>query len=350
MWKRLVFFLVLAVAFAFAWRVLDRVALDVVGQPSQTGMIQNTLERPFFENLAASTGLPLEVTYRALDTVGIKDTYQLRLIEDGRLPLVSLRFLQNALTEPTLLGIDPLGFTTDFATAREVVQAYLPVLQRRLAENFGARLLGVWPFGPQVFFCRVPIRGIADLAGLRIRVGNDNFAPMITALGGVPAVIAFEEVKDALAKGLVDCAISSAGSAHYAGWAAHATHYFPLGTQMGINGYVISLRVWERLSARQQNLLQQAFDQHVDAIWAFSRELHDDASSCLVGGPCKTGVPFRLQEVVPGAADYQRMHAMFEQTTFKDWADRCDRLYPGCSQDWRRRMAPILQRRAAGMP
>lgn len=350
MWKRVVFSVALALAFAFAWRVLDRVRLDVVGQPSQTGVIQNTLERPFFENLAASTGLPLEVTYRALDEVGIKDTYQLRLLQQGRIDLVSLRFLQNALTEPTLLGIDPLGFTTDFDTARAVVEAYAPVLDRRLQDDFGAKLLGVWPFGPQVFLCRVPIGALADLAGLRVRVGNDNFVPLITALGGIPAVIAFEEVEQALAKGLVDCAISSAGSAHYAGWAAHATHYFPLGTQMGINGYAISLRVWKRLSEPQRERLLAAFDRHVGAIWDYARELHEDASSCLVGGPCKSGVPYKLTLVAPSEADYRRMHAMFEQTTYQDWRERCDRMHPGCSQDWRRRMAPILQRRAAEAP
>jgi len=352
MWLvRLGIALLLSIAFFSAWRSLEKIPVSVVGQPSMTGPIQSKLERPFFESLAAETGIPLDVQYRTIDTLGIRDDYQLQLLKGGALDLVSLRFLQNASSEPTLLGIDLLGLNTDFSTARAVVDAYAPVLDQRLRERFNAKLLGIWPFGPQVFFCRSPIKGLSDLAGKRIRVGNANFSPMITTLGGVPVVIPFDNVAEALSSGLVDCAITSATSGNYAGWPAHTAYYFPLGTQMGLNGYVISLRLWNSFSSGQQRALEQAFQQHIDNIWSFAKEGHEDASSCNTGGPCIHGKSFHLQLVEPKPENYSLMGRIAYETTFKDWAQRCDQIYRDCSADWRNRVGPILSKqRPADVP
>jgi TRAP-type transport system periplasmic protein len=307
-----------------------------------TGPIQFELEQSFFEHLAARTGLPLDVKYRTIDTLGIRDDYQLQLVKSGALDLVSLRFLQNASSEPTLLGIDLLGLNTDFRTARAVVDAYAPVLDQRLQDNFNAKLLGIWPFGPQVFFCRSQITGLSDLTGKRIRVGNANFSAMITTLGGTPVVIPFDNVKEALRTGLVDCAITSATSGNYAGWAEHTNYYFPLGTQMGLNGYVISLKLWNTLTHKQQMLIEDAFLKHIDNIWSFSSKLHEDASSCNTGGPCIHGKTYQLTMVKPLPENYELMGNIAYQTTFRDWASRCDQVYPGCADDWRTRVEPIL--------
>lgn len=350
MLRRLGLALVLLLLFAFAWRALDRISVEVVGQPSMTGPIQHKLERTFFEQLAATSGIPLDIQYRTIDTLGIKDDYQLELIRNGALDIVSLRFLQNASAEPTLLGIDLLGLNTDFDTAHNVVNAYAPVLDQRLQERFKAKLLGVWPFGPQVFFCRTAITGLTDLKGRKVRVGNSNFSPMITTLGGTPVVIPFENVKEALRSGLVDCAISSATSGNYAGWAEHTRYYFPLGTQMGLNGYVISLELWDALTKKQQEALQIAFNRHVDEIWLFAREAHDDASSCSTGGTCIHGKRYHLILVEPRAESYTLMGEIAYRTTFEDWSRRCDEVHAGCSADWMTRVAPLLRRKGQSVP
>lgn len=333
----------LAIGLGVAWVALDRVRIDVVGQPSTTGAIQSRMERPFFETLAATTGLPLDVRYRTLDEVGFKDTHQLAMLRDGTLDLVSLRFLQNSAAEPTLMGIDLPGLNTDFETGRAVVDAYAPVIDRRLQERYGVKLLGVWTFGPQVLFCRKPVKALADLAGLRVRVGGPTFSPVITAVGATPVVVPFDDVRDALKSGMVDCAVSSSGSANFAGWPEYATHYFPLAMQLGLNGYAIRLHVWNQLSSRQQQTLQDAFTKHTAAVWDYARELHNDASSCNAGGPCRLGKPYHLVRVEPSESDVEtlRSHML---AGVKQWAQDCDRVYPGCSDEWRSRVIPVLKR------
>jgi TRAP-type C4-dicarboxylate transport system substrate-binding protein len=333
----------LALAAGAAWVALDRVAIEVVGQPRATGGIPADLEQPFFQKLAATTGLPLDIRYRTLDAVGFKDTHQLAGLRDGTLDLVSLRFLQNTDSEPTLLGIDQLGLNTDFETGRAVVEAYPPVLEQRLRQRFGVKLLGVWPFGPQVFFCRQPIQSLADLAGLRIRVGGPSVATVIAAAGGIPVIVPFDDVKHALKSGMVDCAITSSGSANFAGWPEHATHYFPLSTQLGLNGYAMRLQLWNRLSSRQQQILQDAFKKHVDAIWDHAKLLHDDTSSCNVGGPCRLGNRHDLIQVTPSQSDVQALRG-YMRVGVAQWEQDCDRVHPGCAEDWHARIAPILKR------
>ena len=340
--KRAALAALLALGLGTAWVTLDRVAMDVVGQPSSTGAIQSQLEKPFFETLAATTGLPLDVRYRTLDEVGLKDTHQLDMLRDGAIDLVSLRFLQNAKSEPTLLGIDLPGLNPDFETARAVIKVYQPVLDRRLQQRYGAKLLGIWTFGPQVFFCRKPIKVLADLAGLRVRVGGATVAHTITAAGGTPVIVAFDDVRDALKNGMVDCAITSSGSANFAGWPQYASHYFPLTTQMGLNGYAISLRVWNQLSSRQQQVLQDAFTKHVEAIWSYARELHEDTSSCNVGGPCRLGKRYNLMLVQPAPGDAHALRAHM-LAGIRQWKQDCDQVDAGCSDEWHRLIAPILQ-------
>jgi len=341
MWSRIVFASLLAWGFVCAWQKLDSVPIKVVGQPSITGMIQQQEQR-FFEQLAATTGLPLEVRYTPNDRLGIKDTYQLLMLKTGALDLVSLRFLQNATVEPGLLGVDLLGASSDFGTARAAAEVYAPLLDRLLRRDFNAKLLGVWPFGPQVFFCRRRIAGLRDLAGLKVRVGSENFAPLIAFFGGTAVVLPIEDVKDALRQGLVDCAITSAMSGNAAGWPQYSTHFFGLSTQLGINGYLINLTLWDRLSRHQQATLETAVKTHVAAIWANAERFHEAFTACNVGGPCAHGVPYHLVNVIPRPEDHQRLQAAFEQTTFRDWSARCDRLHPGCSEEWRQTVAPVL--------
>lgn len=342
MWIRLILAVVLASGFGYGWQALDRVSVQVVGQPSTAGPIQSDVEEPFFTHLTAQTGLPLDVDYEPTDRLGFKDSFQLPMLKRDLLELVSLRFTQNAAAEPTLLGFDLPGLSTNFDVAQTLVRAYGPTLDRRLRENFDSKLLGIWPFGPQVFFCRVPITGLTDLRGLKVRVGDNAVAPLISSLDATPVAIAFEDVGTALRTGMIDCAISSASSANAAGWPGEATHYYPLSTQMGLNGYVISLKIWNRLTTAEQSVLQAAFDEHVRKIWDRTVRVDADAASCSIGGPCVHGKPYHLIAVPTTPADERRIRDAFDAVTFANWAATCDKVHPGCSQDWRDRVLPAL--------
>lgn len=340
--RRVGLLLVIVALFIAAWRQLDEIPLVVIGQPSASGTLQRLKEAPFFETLAARTGLPLHVTYRPVELAGFKDTHQLQLLEDGLFDLVSLRFLQNREAEPLLEAIDLAGLISDFATARKVVAGYAPTLDRALQQRFSVKLLGIWTFGPQEFFSREPLRRLADLEGRRVRVGDASLAPIIAALGGLPAVIPFDDTRQALATGLVDCAVTSAASATSAGWTETAPHYLPVAVHFGLNGYVISLKKWNALSPRQRDILMRAFDAHVADLWDYSEELHARAlggGRDLVGsrGPAPT-----LIKVDPDPGDIRRMRELALAASLPPWAERCEAVHPGAVAEWREALAAVV--------
>ena len=326
----------------WAWRRLDFIPLDVIGQPASTGFIQSEIEAPFFERLARNTGLPLRVRYRSLEMVGYKDTHQLALLSEGEADLISLRFPQNSAVMPELMGIDLGGLTQDFKRGRALVRAYSGVIDQKLQERFGSKLLSIWPFGPQVMFCRKPVASLRDMAGLKIRIAGSLLEPLISALDAIPVVTTFEDVADGLRLGIFDCAVSSSASANFSGWPKYSTHYYPITLQLGLNGYAIRLAVWNRLSATQQRVLLDAFEKHAESIWAYAEMAHLATSSCNTGGSCALGDSYNLVKIEPSRDDIELIQKIMREVTFKKWASACDQISVNCSKDFHERLDAIF--------
>ncbi len=345
---RLLSFVVITTSFTLAWRHFNQIPMLVIGQPTTTGLLQREKEKPFFEQLEAVTGLPLKVTYKPLNFTGIKDTYQLQMLRDGGFDLVSLRFIQNSKAEPSLAGVDLLGIIQDYAMARQVVRNYSGTIDRYLQRQFQVKLLGMWTFGAQQIFCKSPISQLEDLRGLKVRVASSELSTFVSELGGTPAVIPFDQTRDALAIGLVDCAVTSAASANFAGWVDHTNYAFPIAVQFGLNGYAISLRKWNSLSVEQQRILSKAFDNYIDDLWRYSETLQADVVSCNTGGPCQRGKPYHLRLVKPSAHDTWLLRDISMRKVLPAWAETCERLHPGCLSEWRQKIAALLPVESAG--
>ncbi|MBR0566831.1 TRAP transporter substrate-binding protein [Azoarcus sp. L1K30] len=334
--------LLATVTFASA-HASEAIKWKAIGQPLATGLIQKNKEQVFFEHFSERTGLPVEVDYKPIDTTGIKDTEQLRVLKSGLFDLVSIRVSQNSRDEPTLLGLDLVGLNPDYVTGRKVAAAYFDTLDRRLQQQFKVKLLGVWPFGPQILFCKKPVTSFADVKGLKVRVYDQNLAKFVESVGGVPVPVSFAETHQALSLGVVDCAITGPSSANSAGWPEVTTHQLPLGVQMALNGYGISLKAWNQLDEAGQVKLQTAFKQLTEEIWTYSEELFNDALNCNVGAdPCTTGKKFHLVNVKPTEADLAMVKKAVGAISVPNWAAVCDQANPTCSADWKRTVGPVV--------
>ena len=101
-------------------------------------------------------------------------------------------------------------------------------------------------------FCKVPIAGLADLKGKKVRVYDQSLAKFIEKLGGIPVTIPFGETQQALERGVTDCAITGPSSANSAGWPEVTTHFMPIGFQIALNAYAMNLTKWNALPADQK--------------------------------------------------------------------------------------------------
>jgi TRAP-type transport system periplasmic protein len=333
----------LAAALATPALAQEHIKFKAIGQPLATGLIQKNKEQPFFENFAKNTGLPVDVDYKPIDTLGLKDTEQLRVMKAGLFDIVSLRVSQNSRDEPTILGLDLVGAAPDYATGRKVAKAYFATIDERLQKQFNVKLLGVWPFGPQILFCSKPITKLADVKGMKVRVYDQNLAKFIEMVGGTPVPVSFADTQQSLSLGVVDCAITGPSSANSAGWPEVTTHQMPLGFQMALNGYGITLKAWNRLSTAQQAKLVAAFDKFTDEIWTYSEELFQDALNCNAGkDPCTTGKKYKLTNVPVTPADLALVRSAVTKVSLPAWSEVCDKSNPDCSKKWHATVAPVL--------
>ena len=326
----------LALIAATATAQAETYQLKALGQPVATGLIQKNVEQPFFENFAEKTGIDATVDYKPLDVTGIKDTEQLRILKAGLFDIVSLRMSQVSRDEPTILGLDLVGLNPDYDTGRKTVAAFQDKVDAQLQAKFNTKLLGVWPFGPQVLFCEPEIAQLSDLKGKKVRVYDQNLANFVSSVGGTPVPIGFPDVHQSLARGVVDCAITGPSSANSAGWPEVTNYMLPVAFQLALNGYGINLDTWNKLSEEDQAKLEAGFDTLVEDIWTYSEELFDDAVRCNIGEePCETVKKYDLKLVEISAADKDIIGNAVTEISFPTWAEVCDKQNASCSADWK---------------
>lgn len=337
-------FLSTAAAFTLAVAAsAEPVSLRVLGQPVGSGLIQQQKEQPFFEQLAANTGIDVTVEYLPVDVAGIPDTDGLRVLRSGLFDVVSIRGPQVSRDEPTILGFDLVGLNASFESGRAHTDAFLPVVDERLQQQFNAKLLGVWPAGPQVLFCKPEIGSLADLRGLKVRVGDQSAANFVSGLGATGVPMPFGETQPALSRGVVDCAITGPSSANSGGWPEATSVVLPIALQLAINGYAINLDTWNSLDAEQQQALESSVKAFVDDVWAFSEELYEDAMRCNTGQePCERGASYGLTEVPVTEADLELVKQALTETSLPVWAEQCNAVNAGCEDRWRATVGQLL--------
>jgi len=321
----------------------EMITLRMMGLPLAAGNIQKNKEVPFFAKFSEGSGLPIKIDYKPLESTGVKESEQLRMMKTGIFDMALLRMGQNSRDEPMMIGLDLVGLNDGFATAKKVIGLYKDTVSKRLEERFGVKLLNVWGFGPQIIFCKAPVKSLKDLKGLKIRIFDGVMAKFMDKVGAIPVTMGGAEVSQALALGTIDCGVTGASTANTAGWAQSVTSVYPLSLQTAIQGYVITLAAWNRLKPDQQQKLQAAVDRLTADIWAYSEEVHEDAMRCNTGAdPCTTGRKYKLTLAPVTPDDAALVKSAVREFSFPAWQQLCDATQSGCSGSWRKIIGPVV--------
>lgn len=318
------------------------IPLKVLGQPPAAGAIVEKVERPFFRDLAERTGLPLAVEYVPLGSPEADEAQAFSALQSEKVQVAALRVSEVGRLEPTLLGLDLVGLNRDYVTGRQVVAAYIPALTEHLERTTGVKILGAWPFGPEMLFCNKPITKLADIRSLRVRVYDAASAALVEQAVGIPVRIGFAATRQALSDGTLDCAIGNPVSARAARWPEAATHVLPVAFQLGINAYGMSASVLARLPQGGQAKLIAAFQSLIDEIWRYSEQLSDDALGCMSGKPtCTSTSGSNLTRVPVAPDDIALLRGVLRHSSFPRWAETCDKVDPDCSKRWMTAVGPV---------
>ena len=154
--------LLLAAAPAFAQQA--PVPLRAVGHFSQNTK-QIEIEKAFYAALPAQTGVNFQVSFNPMDQIGLQAADALRHLRTGAFDVMAVLIGQVARDEPFFDGLDLIGVSTNVTDLAKAVDAGREAFDKRLQERFNAKVMALWPFGPQYFFCNAPVKGVARPQG-----------------------------------------------------------------------------------------------------------------------------------------------------------------------------------------
>lgn len=297
--------------------------LSVVGSWSSLPL-HNSYEAPFWsETLPAAGDFNVELTTHNQMSLGLGDIYP--LLGQGVYD-VAMTVADYAVSDaPELEGLDvPLiALTAD--EARAMVDAARPMVSDIYRDRFNSHVLAIAPYPPQVVFCNAEIANLDDLKGLKVRASGRMTAKLLEALGAEGVNVSFSEVPGALQKGVVDCAVTGAGSGYSAGWWEVSTHLLPI----PLGGWdpvvtAINLDKWNGMSAENQTLLtDQIKTGFEDLAWASAQDALVNDIACLTGnGECPSGDARSMTLVEVSDADFTRARDILTSEVLPEWAER----------------------------
>ena len=299
--------------------------LSVVGSWSSLPL-HNQYEAPFWgTTLPEASGgtINVELTTHNQMSLGLGDIYP--LLGQGVYD-VAMTVADYAVADaPELEGLDVPLVALSADEARAMVDAARPMVSDIYRDRFNSHVLAIAPYPPQVVFCNHEINGLADLEGLKVRASGRMTAKLLEALGAEGVNVSFAEVPGALQNGVVDCAVTGAGSGYSAGWWEVSTHLLPI----PLGGWdsvvtAINLDKWNGLSADTQALItaeiKTGFE---DPAWASAQDALVNDIACLTGnGDCPSGDARSMVLVEVSDADFDRARDILTTEVLPEWAER----------------------------
>lgn len=134
------------------------------------------------------------------------------------------------------------------------------ILQKAWDKHFPGKIhvVGAGPFAKEAFVSTVPIRGVADLKGLKLRSPEGMAAEVFRRTGSAPTSIPFPELYTALEKKVVDAADASSYTNNTSLGFNKIAKYpvYPGIHSMAVLQFVINQDVWEKIGPQGQAALE----------------------------------------------------------------------------------------------
>lgn len=303
------------------------------------------LEKPLWENtLPKASGGKLTAQAQPQTELGLKGFEIMRLLKQGIFDFAHALPIYVA-EDAVLEGVDLAGVARDFATARKITEVYRPILQEAIAKQYGARILNMYPYPTQAFYCRSEVKGVQDLKGKKIRVQGASQGDFAEGLGATSVTIAFAEVVPALEKGVVDCGITGTMPAYKAKWYEVAKHAFYLPVGYTVAFTAVNLRTWNSLNKETQDLIAKELGAWEALAWKTIEAENDEGLACSTNGKCSQGPNGNITLVKPSDADFKAREKILTEVVLKRWAKRCGEA---CAKQWNDTVGKVVNLTASG--
>jgi TRAP-type C4-dicarboxylate transport system substrate-binding protein len=291
------------------------------------------IEKEFWtEDIAKASNGAIKGNIKAVNELNLKGTELLRLLKQG---VFDAAFVLPIYVEDggaVIEALDLAGVARDYTMNRDIMNAWMPEMQKVMKEKHNALILSSFVFPEQDFYCRGDVKSIDDLKGKKIRVQGTSQADFVQAVGGTGVTISFGEVVPALEKGVVDCGITGTMPAYKAKWPEVTNSLFRLPVGFTIGLLVANATAFGKLNPDTQKFLRDQAKALEDKSWQAIIAETEDGVRCTTGtGACPAGPPGKLKLNLPAEADFKARDKALNDVVLKSWAKRCG---PECAAKW----------------
>ncbi len=129
-------------------------------------------------------------------------------------------------------------------------------------------VVGCGPYAKEAFVSTVPIKGVADFKGVKVRSPEGLAAEVFKRVGAAPVSLPFSEVYTALEKKVIDAADASAHVNNNAHGMYKIAKYpiYPGIHSMAVLQFIVNKKVWDSLGPEGQAALEVWYQAAYDAM------------------------------------------------------------------------------------
>jgi TRAP-type C4-dicarboxylate transport system substrate-binding protein len=206
----------------------------------------------------------------SLPELGLTGFELVRVTRAGLVDVSDIILTYVAGDVPAIEGVDLPGLFPNMDASVKAHVGFMPAVKKN-EDKLGGVVLGGYLWPSQYIFSRKPVKGPADLKGLKVRVYGTALTEFARALGMEPVSIAFAETYTALERGTVDAAVTGT----YPGFALkfYEVSKYLIDVNIGMAGgaFVVSKRTWDKLSPEHRATLTKLGEDFSERGWDVGR-------------------------------------------------------------------------------
>ncbi len=306
--------------------------LRVVGSWSSLSLYKE-YEKPFWKKEFVKEFPNTKVRLSSLGQIKLKGAAVYRQLSKGVFDVVSTVGGYVISDSQDIAGLDFPAIANDIKTAKKVVEAYKPTLEKALKKDFNSKLLTVIPYPSQVLFCKEKISSLSDLKGKKVRASGWTVAEFLDGVGATGITMSYSEVPQALQRGVVDCAVTGGLSGYSSGWGEVSKYLYPL----PIGGWAhvitaINLDTWNNFTKEEQERLKQSINKNITIpAWEKTNYETIEGEKCLTGKDCSYGKANKMKLIPIQEKDKELSKQILTKRVLPKWATK---VSPEVVEQW----------------
>jgi len=341
----------IATASAVSAQDLPATNFKVIGPWSNSTTWLLNIEPFWNEHMPEASNGKVTADLTSMTEMGLKGPEIFRLIKIGVADIGTTVTGYASGEVPELDGMDLSGVNLTIDDLRKSVEAFQPRMREIMMNRVGVRPLAIWPTVLQGIWCAVPISGIEDLKGKKVRVFATTQSDFMEAVGATPVTMAFSEVVPAMQRKVIECAVTGTLSGNLAKWPEVATHMYPLAMGWSLWMATANEKSWQAKPAAVREFTQK---QHKEVLEAKAWKIADEGS--MEGLWCSTGdsrctwgeeqkvTRYNRTHVPVTKEDSAKLAKMVQDVALPKFAERCG---AECTKTWNETIGAALDLKAA---